>query len=117
MVSIFDRLIQKLKRRKARYGERGYEPKPFKMDRVDTWDYYDDVEKRITVIVNTIVYDDDEVYDTEDSESRIVTDVYISPIGCDLKNESIHDYMEQLDVSSCDCKGECYDVEKGLTGN
>jgi hypothetical protein len=25
--------------------------------------------------------------------------------------------MEQLDTSSCDCKGECYDVEKGLTGN
>ena len=105
MVSIFDRLIQKLKRRKARYGERGYEPKPFKMDRVDTWDYYDDVEKRITVIVNTIVYDDEEVGDTEDSESRIATDVYISPLGCDLKNdESIHDHMEQLHVSSCDCK-------------
>ena len=46
MVSIFDRLIQKLKRRKARYGERGYESKPFKMGRVDTWDYYDDVERR-----------------------------------------------------------------------
>ena len=106
MVSIFDRLIQKLKRRKARYGERGYESKPFKMGRVDTWDYYDDVERRITVIVNTI-----------DSESRIATDVYISPLGCDLKNESIHDHMEQLNTSSCDCEGECYDVEKGLTGN
>ena len=34
------------------------------------------------------------------TENWIATDVYISPIGCDLKNdESIHDYMEQLHQS------------------
>lgn len=117
MINIFNTLKGKLVKRKARYGEKGYESKPFKMDRVDTWDYYDDVERRLTIIVNTIVYDDEEAYDTGNSESRIATDVYISPIGCDLKNESIHEHMEQLDTSSCDCKGECYDIEKGLTGN
>ena len=113
MVDIFSTVKGKLVKREAREGEKGYKPRPFKMDRVDTWDYYDDVERRLTIIVNTIVYDDDEVGDTEDSESRIATDVYISPLGCDLKNESIHDHMEQLQVSSC----ECYDIEKGLTGN
>lgn len=105
MLNIFNELKGKLVKRKARAGERGYESQAFKMDRVDTWDYYDDYERRITVIVNTIVYDDEEVGDTEDSESRIATDVYISPLGCDLKNdESIHDHMEQLHQSSCDCK-------------
>ena len=100
MLNIFNELKGKLVKRKARAGERGYKPQSFKMDRVDTWDYYDDEERRLTIIVNTIVYDDEEVGDTEDSESRIATDVYISPIGCDLKNdESIHDYMEQLHQS------------------
>ena len=37
MVSIFDRLIQKLKRRKARYGERGYESQT--SDLASEWAY------------------------------------------------------------------------------
>ena len=60
---------------------------------IDKWEYFDDVEKKLTIVVNTIKQEDGEV----------ATDVYISELGCDLikNDESIHDQMQPLQPSKC----------------